>query len=540
MEMIYSFTVALFLTIALIPVLIRYSAKLQLLDDPGDERKVHDNIIPRSGGLAMAIGIFLPLIFLLPLDNELKGLFWGALIIVVFGVADDRHELDYKWKFAGQIAAVSVLIANGVTIDRVPFLGLDAAPQWLSLPLTFFFILGATNAVNLSDGLDGLAAGTSLLSMALLAVFAIMTENTAAALIALTIIGGILGFLRYNTFPARIFMGDTGSQFLGFSVASLAILISQSESSALSPVIPLLVLGLPILDTLTVMAIRIHQGRSPFSPDKNHLHHQIMARGFYHHEAVAIIYILQVLMMGLAFAFCFSSDLQLLVLYGVFCSIVLVALYWSKQSNWQFRQDIQRDEITDRRNQYLRKLSWIYHYSPLLVEGLISAFLIASAVAIGEVRGDFAGSAILVGLAVLLAFLMIKNNATTICRLSCYSASVFMAYFLSQAPLSEMYLKVSDGYLIAMALFLMLSIRMTRRVDFRLDNQDLLVLLIILIVPQLPFKTLDSHSVGKIALHLAVLMYACEFILARRQSSFRLLTLSSIVGLLMVGVVSFS
>ena len=531
MELIYSFTVALFLTIALIPLLIKYSAQLQLLDDPSDSRKVHETAIPRSGGLAIAIGVFLPLVFLLPVGVEFKGLLSGAVIIVIFGILDDRFELNYKWKFVGQIIAVIAVMSAGILIHRVPFLGLNDAPVWVIYPLTFFFLLGVTNAVNLTDGLDGLAAGTTLLSLVLITVFALKIDYTPVALVALTVIGGVLGFLRYNTFPARIFMGDTGSQFLGFTAATLAVLVSQLDSAAYSPVIPLLILGLPILDTIMVMSIRLKEGRSPFSPDKNHLHHQLMALGFRHYEAVALIYLAQIALVLSAYIFCYESDALLLIYYVGFCALVLGGLYLAHRCTWRVREDEPEENIEDRRNKFLRKLEWVYRFSGHAIEATIVVILLVSALLVDNIRNDFAFAALILAFLLVGLWWFFKNSPAIVTRATGYTASVFVVYLLSQSGLNNSTAMWLDGLLVVMALFLMLSIRMTRREEFRLDTQDLLILLMIVIVPQLPFATMDQLSVGQIVLRLAVLMYGCEFILAKNRTSFRMLNIGAIASL---------
>jgi UDP-GlcNAc:undecaprenyl-phosphate GlcNAc-1-phosphate transferase len=539
MVLIYSFAVALFLTIALIPLLIRFSAQMQLMDVPSDKRKIHDEAIPRSGGLAIALGTFLPILFLIPLTSEIKGLLIGAVIIVIFGYLDDRHELNYKWKFLGQVIAVLAVMIGGVSISDVPFISLGEAPAYISYPLTFFFILGVTNAVNLSDGLDGLAAGTVLFSLALISVFALKVEYEAVALIALTMIGGVLGFLRYNTFPARIFMGDAGSQFLGFIAASLTIVVTQYEASALSPVVPLLILGLPILDTVTVIFIRLREGRSPFSPDKNHLHHQLIALGFKHYEAVALIYTIQFVLIAGAYLLCYESDALLLAGYIGFCAAITLALYVGKASNWRFkgRHEIDRPQI-NRRNALFRRLNWVYLYSPVIIEWAMALFLVGAALILKPVNSQFAITALILTVVFVVMAYTLKVMSQFNTRLFCYSASVFVAYFLTKQSGNEIegYIVYFDGFLIAFTLFLMLAIRMTRREMFRLDTQDLLILLMVVLVPQLPFAALDNMSIAQIALRLAVLMYGCEFLLGRRKNSYKIIKIASIFSLGLIGI----
>lgn len=539
MQLIYSFTVALFLTIALIPLLIRFSAQLQLLDDPEDARKVHDRVIPRSGGLAIVLGVFLPLLFLLPIEHEFKGLIWGSVAIVVFGYLDDRYELDYRWKFFGQIVAIAAAMIGGIGIFQVPLMGLEPASLWFSLPLTFVFLLGATNAVNLSDGLDGLAAGTSLLSLALITLFALLQGTHSIALVALTVIGGLLGFLRYNTFPAQIFMGDTGSQFLGYMVACLAILVSQGEQCAISPVLPLLILGLPILDTLTVMVIRIKEKRSPFSPDKNHLHHQLMSLGLQHYQAVGVIYIIQMALMTSAYLLRYESDLLLLSFYAIFSTAIISCLYIGHKKKVSESVTLASIEPRERRNFLLRKLNWIYENSAKVIEYGISVILILCALSVMDVDIDIAMTGLVLFVGLLVLCILARKNTNFLARICCYSASVSIVYAYSLGPHELQYRYFIYGLYIAIVLFLMLAIRMTRRHEFRLDTQDLLVLLLVIAVPILPFDTLDNNAVGEIALQLAVMMYSCEFILGRAVTNFRVICAASLISLFLLGVSVF-
>jgi len=513
MELIYSFTLALFLTIALIPVCIRFAPALGLMDNPDGARKLHARVIPRCGGLAMSIGVALPVVFFLRDQPHLLSLLIATLIIIGFGLLDDRNSLSYRWKFFGQIIAVLLVLHGGLAIHRVPLLGLETAPDWLAYPLTFFFILGVTNAVNLTDGLDGLAAGTTLITLAIIAVFALQTENQDTALIALTVIGGVLGFLRYNTFPAQVFMGDTGSQFLGFVAACLSIQVTQSEFSAISPAIPLLILGLPVLDTLTVMGIRIAERRSPFSPDRNHLHHQMIALGFRHNEAVAIIYLLQTALLGLAFVLCYASDGVLLLVYALFCVSLLSALYLARRAQWRFRTEHPEQPFIDRRNIFLRRLDWFYHHSSHLVQLLLGILLLTPL--LSNSTHDIWRVALVLAPALVLALLSYRRFPNWSTRLCIYSASVICVYLITTDPAIKEWLTAINIGFGVLAFVLALGIRMTRREQFRLDTQDLLILVMIVVAPLLPFSAISQNAIGEVALRLAVLMYSCEFIIGK-------------------------
>jgi UDP-GlcNAc:undecaprenyl-phosphate GlcNAc-1-phosphate transferase len=512
LELVYSFTVALFLTTALIPLCIRFAPQLGLIDTPNESRKVHLHVIPRSGGLAMALGIVIPLLWFLPAESELLHLCIGGLVIVGFGLLDDSKNLHYKWKFLGQILATLIVMRGGFILEHLPMAGLDDLPLWLTYPLTFFFILGVINAVNLTDGLDGLAAGTTLLALAVLLVLSLQTEQQNAAFIALTVIGGILGFLRYNTHPAQVFMGDTGSQSLGFIAACLSIAVTQSPLSAASAALPLLILGLPVLDTLTVIVIRLREGRSPFSPDRNHIHHQIMALGFRHNEAVAIIYLLQILLLALAFSLRFESDRWLLAVYALFCASLIAVLRMARRCGWRLRNSDASPSHSDRRNIFLRRMGWLYRNSAFVVQAFLAVLLVMPVV---SARDQLSSLTIIVLPLMAMALLLFRRFPAWATRLCVYPASVLGVYLISSAGEQPDYIPLLNAGYIALAATLAISIRMTRREHFRLDTQDLLVLILILAVPLMPFDSLSHYAIGEITLRLAVLMYSCEFIISK-------------------------
>jgi len=514
MQLLYSVTVAMLLTAVLMPLAIRIAPALGLIDRP-DARKVHTRVIPRCGGLAMALGIAGPLFWYLPPLAPLLHLFIASGLIVAFGTIDDRNNLNYRWKFCGQILAVVIVMHGGILIHRVPLLGLDNASLWISYPLTFFFLLGVTNAVNLTDGLDGLAAGTTLIALAVIFALTQISSDSNAAFIALTVIGGILGFLRYNTFPARVFMGDAGSQFLGFITGCLAILVTQAETCAVSPVLPLLILGLPVLDTFTVMAMRIAQGRSPFAPDRNHLHHQIIALGFRHSEAVAIIYVLQIALLALAFTLRFAQDELLLGVYGFFAAGLIALLTLARRSEWRFRIDKSPHDFIDRRSFFLRKLDWFYRHSTHVVQMGVAFLLIVPVMLPSPQQIGFGSLHWLLMVIPIVAMIIFVRFPSWSSRLSIYSASVLSVYLLTVNPDTHEWARVINGGFIGLAIILAMAIRMTRREHFRLDTQDLLILVMLMVVPLLPFDALNSYALGEFTLRLAVLMYSCEFIIGK-------------------------
>lgn len=248
----------------------------------------------------------------------------GGLIILSFGVWDDRVDLSPRVKLLGQfLAALVIVFVGGIRFESLPIFVTDKLPLWIGAPLTVLFLMAVSNAVNLTDGLDGLAGGLSFLTLSGIAYLAYLAGDLTVLSLTVPFLGGVLGFLRYNTYPARIFMGDGGSQLLGLIMGVLAILLTDSSRGPFSPVLALFLLGLPFLDTLGVAGQRLAEGQSPFVGDRKHVHHKLMRVGLSHYEAVTAIYALQVGMVGLAYLLRWQSDLLIGLLYLVIAGSVL-------------------------------------------------------------------------------------------------------------------------------------------------------------------------------------------------------------------------
>lgn len=285
----------LFLSLWLTPLATKVACRLEAVDRPGG-RRLHSGEIPRSGGLAMFVGIEAPLLFLFPVDRILAGFLAGAAVAAVTGLVDDARRISPVAKFLGEVVAAAVFIAvSGCTLESLgDFLGLgEVRPGVLSPLVTVFCMVGVMNAFNLSDGLDGLAGGIALLGCAFFGVFAFLGEDATSMAIVAAMAGSLLGFLRYNTHPATIFMGDTGSLLLGYSVSALAVILAREDGAGVpaSPVAVAAVVALPIMDTLLVMARRARRGENPFRPDRTHLHHRLMDLGIPHAAVVAVLYV---------------------------------------------------------------------------------------------------------------------------------------------------------------------------------------------------------------------------------------------------------
>ena len=539
MEIAISFALALFLSTVFVPMAMRYASVLGLVDEPDGERKIHSNPIPRCGGIAIIIAVFVPTLFWLGDVASLSGFFIGAAIIALFGFLDDRHDLNYKWKFAGQIIGVSVFLLGNVEITKTPFLGIGDLTPWLSYPLMALFVLGVTNAVNLSDGLDGLAAGSSLLSLGFIGYLSYVAGELSLTLVAAATMGGLLGFLRFNTHPASVFMGDAGSQFLGFVAACLAILATQSASSAVSPLIAVMVVGLPILDTLAVMLLRLRDGQSPFHPDKRHIHHQFLTLGLLHYQSVAALYVLNFLLLTIAFFMRFESDLLVLFSYLLFCMSTLGVIAFLKHSAFARRRRAIRAEVTERRNLWLRRVGWIYSHGALAIQYLLGVIWLALVFSTEKIDLSMSGISFAI---VIITILTWKTSIQSrfYGRFLLYSTSVFSIFIatyqhdLSQLSWGEGKVFI-DGLLLVLVVFLALSIRMTRRELFRLDTQDVLVLLLLLASSVLVVGFDSGNQVLSAIIRLAVLLYAAEYIVGR-EKSFSIAKIFTIATFVVIGL----
>lgn len=276
------FLISLIVTIAVTPLVIRLAVRFNCLDRPG-LRKFHKRSTPLWGGLAFIVG-FMPAFFFLNMDREVISYMIGAFLLLIIGGIDDRWPLGWKVKWLGLIAATSVSVFyGGIAIEHVGTFGDPGDKLWLGffgIPFTFFCVLGVTNALNLIDGLNGLAGGISIIALLFLGFAAHITGDQNPLLMSLSLAGALAGFLRYNFPKAKIFMGDSGSLFLGYSLSVFSIMLTQHQNAVVEPMLPVLVLLVPIFDTLRVMILRILKGRNPFVADKTHIHHLMNRKGF--------------------------------------------------------------------------------------------------------------------------------------------------------------------------------------------------------------------------------------------------------------------
>ncbi|MCI9393755.1 MAG: undecaprenyl/decaprenyl-phosphate alpha-N-acetylglucosaminyl 1-phosphate transferase [Oscillospiraceae bacterium] len=283
------------------PVVRSLAFKMRAVDVPKDNRRMHSHPIPRMGGLAIFLGFLFSVLIFVPLTDELRGMLLGAVVIVVLGVLDDIYALPAMPKFLVQIGAALIAVLQGNVITHLSNPNLfSASPIWnlgvLSIPFSVLWIVAITNAVNLIDGLDGLACGVSAISSMTLLVIALTVSEPQVALLMAALAGACLGFLPYNLNPAKIFMGDTGSTFLGYVLAVVSIQGLFKYATIISFAVPFLLMGLPIFDTCFAILRRVSHGQSPMAPDRGHIHHRLIDMGLSQKQAVAVLYVISAIL----------------------------------------------------------------------------------------------------------------------------------------------------------------------------------------------------------------------------------------------------
>lgn len=519
MSQVLPFLLSMIVTMALTPVLARYATRLGLLDAPA-LRKVHTAPVPRVGGIAMMVGVVAALSGMGYGATAGDRLFLvGAAIIFVIGVIDDRFDIDYRFKLLGQVAGAALLVVGGdVAVRSLDLPTTVVLPHVLASVITMFYLVGVTNAVNLSDGLDGLAGGTTLLCLLGLAWLSYVIGHPAALSLSLAFAGAVLGFLRFNSHPATVFMGDGGSQLLGFAIGGLSLLaVQDSGDTVVSASLPILLLGMPILDTLQVMVRRIAAGQSPFRADRGHLHHRLLSLGLKHHEAVMVIYAAQVILFLIAYAERFATDLLILLTFASFSVASLLALRFAETmaaTRRGSRMAIPRARWLDTWRTGRGRL-WITSGSITLVSAAICAYalLVLSRARAGGVDLRVG---VLILVVALVALLVFRRNG----ELSSMDKGVFYASFAAivlvdaAAPSAGVFTARAAGAAILVIAFgTVVALRANAERAFSVSPLDMLVLFLTLVVPNLPESSALGGETSLAIAKLVVLCYAAEVVM---------------------------
>lgn len=323
-----AFIITLILSLAITPLIIKLAHKFNFVDRPG-ERKINTKIIATAGGTAIYLAFMIPLRFFLPANQTITGIMLGGSFMLLLGLLDDKFEISAPIKFMGQIIGALILIYFGVKINFItnPFGGFIYLGVY-AVPFTVFWIVSIINTINLIDGLDGLAAGVSIIAVLTLFAVALQENQVVAPMLAVLLAGSCLGFLKYNFNPARVFMGDTGSMFIGYIIAAVSITGALKSAAAVTIFVPMLALAVPILDTTFAIIRRIFNDRPIGEADHGHIHHRLLAIGMNQRQAVISVYVISAFLGTIAFIINGIKFDHALI---IFVSVILVIVYGAKK-----------------------------------------------------------------------------------------------------------------------------------------------------------------------------------------------------------------
>ena len=526
-------TLGIAVSLLVVPLLSRFAPRLGLIDFP-DPRKVHATPVPRVGGWGIVIGGLVPVLVSFGLDPLLQSFVFGAAVLFVFGVWDDAQELGHWTKFVGQMLAVAAVVFYGdLYVMRLPFV--DA--EWLS-PLagkcfTMFALIGAINAINHSDGLDGLAAGESLLTLVAMAVLAYVVGDGLAVGISLAMIGGILGFLRYNSHPARVFMGDAGSQVLGFTLGFLVVYLTQVAHTALSAALPLLLLGLPIADIVAVLYQRIRGGGNWFKATRNHVHHRLLALGFDHYETVIVIYSIQAALVISGVLLRYHADGTVAAVYLVVIGTLFGTLILAERNEWRVRRASASPSGVETAVRYLARNGFMRRGSLGVISALVPAVMLFGSVWVTTVPRDFAIAAGVLAAVVLAETLRARGGRSPLARAAVYAAAIFCAYLLILYPRPEgpPVHVVTLGAMAVLAAAIAAYVRFAPKQEFGTTPTDYLIVFGVLAL--IVFGTVDtsSRAIVELVVFATILLYGCEVVLARGSPRFPVMHVSAFATL---------
>jgi UDP-GlcNAc:undecaprenyl-phosphate/decaprenyl-phosphate GlcNAc-1-phosphate transferase len=511
---------AVIVSMLVIPVVRRLAPRLGLVDLP-DPRKVHTVPTPRVGGWGITLAILVTVGLAVKVDALVLAFLIGCLTLFAFGVWDDAHSIGHWKKFVGQLIAVALVVYYGdLWVARVPFIEV-AIPPWIGKPFTMFALIGVINAINHSDGLDGLAGGEAFLSLLALTALGYTSGSPLMLSIALATIGGIFGFLRYNSHPAYVFMGDCGSQVLGFTLGFLVVHLTQTANTEVSAALPLLILGVPIADILSVLYRRIRGRLNWFKATRNHLHHRLLQLGFDHHETVVIIYSVQAAFVVSAVLACYQSDVVVALIYLAGIAALFCAVMVAERSGWHVARAQGAPSRVSRAVARLTASDTFIKGPLYVIAGLTPIALLLSAVWVADIPKDLAPAAAVIAAVPAIQLLWPQRVSPALLRVVIYATAMFPAWVLINEP--QALSRPAYELIAALIVLLLASIVLYMRLDgnrrFETNPTDYLIACGVVALLVCGVIGLSSRNVVEAILLATVLMYAAEIIVGSGQGS---------------------
>jgi len=538
---------SLMLTMLLMPVVKKFALAANIIDLP-DERKIHIDEVPRLGGFAIAMAFAVTCLLFLQLDSLLIAFLAGLFIVLLTGLADDIWRIRPALKFAGEIVASLIFILYGGTELKSfgDLIGIGPLETGVfAVPVTVFCMIGVMNAINLSDGLDGLAGGVSAIACLFLVYFSLQAGHGFNLALSVSLFGCLIGFLYFNSHPAKMFMGDTGSLVLGYILSSICVLSQKFEGDL--PVLPIsmaLILALPIADTLWVMTRRACMGQSPFQPDNTHLHHKLMTLNFSHSGVVAALYgvmficgLLAVFMQSVHEWIQFATGTGFIVsLYVVIASL--------QRTGIKFPEDGIKHSASGNRYDAMQSVGYVMEKSVPIATWLIPFSLLIPACFSYVGAGKFGLIPLLIGIIIMVLYPWKSHHE----RLGwvhglIYFATFTLLFFLNSSGLLWIndYLKIST-YLVLIWVVMKLVFMQHSRIFFT-SGFELLMIFIAWFIPGVLAKTLNiPHEYKEIlvlsCLESIVFLLAMKIII-RKEPNKNLLLVSYLIFLyFVIGIIS--
>jgi UDP-GlcNAc:undecaprenyl-phosphate/decaprenyl-phosphate GlcNAc-1-phosphate transferase len=537
-------TLAAAVSLLVIPLMWRLAPRLGLVDLPGP-RKVHKVPVPRVGGWGITIGSLVPLLLWLKFDPPLVSFVVGILILFGFGIWDDLRNIGHWSKFLGQLLSAGVVVYYGdLYVARLPFLDGVILNAAVGKPLTMFALIGVINAINHSDGLDGLAAGESMLSLIGLAILGYLADSVAVMSVALAMMGGILGFLRYNSHPARVFMGDAGSQVLGFALGFLTVYLTQRADTALSAALPLLLLGVPVADILIVLCKRIRARINWFRASRNHAHHRLLDLGFAHYQTVIIIYSIHAALVFAAVILRYESDLRVTATYLALMIALFAGLIIAERRGW--RALIHHAHGSDGMNSASGRLKTIRLLRELpqhLISLAAPALMLLGSMWVAHVPREIGVVAAVFAalLAVELWLARARPLRTRVVRVSMYVAAIASAYLIVSYPGHAAERAVEVGTMAVVAALVVAIgayVRFANDAKFDTTPTDFLIIfaLLVLIVLAGIDASAGSRALVEVVVYAVVLLYSCEVLIGRTVQRWNGFNMAALAALAVMAV----
>ena len=540
--LIYIFMTALFASLIMVPFLYRWGLERKMVDMP-DERKIHRHAVPRLGGISICMAFLFSILVYVDLMREMRGIMAGALIVFVTGLVDDLYGISPRRKFFGELCAVVTTMMVGHlyihTLGDLFGAGEIILPIWIGLPFTLLAVIGVVNAFNLIDGLDGLAGGVSVITLVAFSILAFHTGNTQVVILCVALLGALLGFLKYNFYPARIFMGDAGSLVVGFVISFLALRLTQGSGSLVQPVVPLLIIGLPVADTVLVMSLRILSGQSPFAADQTHVHHKFLALGFEHRYTVILIYGISLICAAIAVFFHDSPAVFLLGGYLVVCICFYGAIRILRARRGLIRF-IGNDSASGIRESVLYRSfadRTAVAFSLLLQAGIIAYFIVAAMAC--NMGGNSIHPLVMVFLAACGALLLLTRDSGNPFLLAMYyGVAIIMAYALDHMSHTEIAPGIPISWFrdilpVCMAVLALLRYLIRRTGEFFLTSLDYLLLGLSLFLVVVAPQVTRIINLSEVLIHGIILFIAIKVVAEQGRLQARIMA-GTILGALLV------